>query len=137
MPKENPPDLNSILEALQGRRKYPASWLGMSPIKEFAAQSKPPQYKMTEANIDRFEEDTIKAASGAIRVLEDALAKWDAIHEKPDELQDKFDDYRKFHAELVEWEQRILKSRAKGEKPDFTARVDRLLEYSRICMAHR
>lgn len=138
MPKaESPPDLNSVIDFLKGKGKMPPIAVDEAMLRKIAAPKPTPKDPITEKNIDRFEEDTIKAASGAIRVLEDALARWDAIKDKPGEFREKFEDYRKFHAELVGWEQKILKSKAKGEELDFFARVDRLLGYSRICEAHR
>ncbi len=136
---DSSPSLDSIIEALKGEREYPASWLDLSPIKRFKAETNPPQYGITEKTIDRFEEDTIKAASEAIRVLEDALAKWESMKGRPDaeDYKEQFDDFQKLHAELTRWEQGILKSRARGEALGFDSRVKRLLEYSRIFEAHR
>src|SRR5512137_2828735 len=81
---------------------------------------------ITEKNIDRVEEETIAKASEAIRVLEDALSKWDALEKKPEEYEQDFQGLRQLYGELVDWEQRILKSKAKEEQMDFYSRVDRL-----------
>jgi hypothetical protein len=92
---------------------------------------------ITEKNIGRVEEETIAKASEAIRVLEDALAKWDAQEKKPEEYEQDFEGLRQLYGELVDWEQRILKSRASDERLDFYSRVDRLLVFARIFTSRR
>ncbi|MCI0504162.1 hypothetical protein L0Y65_05645 [Candidatus Micrarchaeota archaeon] len=134
---ERPPGLSSILKALKGREEFPPAWLDEGMLRKFAVARPPPDNPITEKNIDRFEEETIRAASAAIRVLEDALAKWESVKDKPGTFVPRFEDYGRFHAELAGWAENILKSKAKGEALDFDSRVERLLAYSRICAAHR
>ncbi len=129
--------LDSILRALRGQEEFPRGALDESLVRKFGVDRPRPQNPITEKNIDRFEEDTIHAASSAIRVLEDALAKWESVKDKPETFKPRFENYRIFLDELTEWEEGILKSRSSGEELGFDARVERLLAYARICAAHR
>ena len=105
---------------------------------EEAKKKRPPvENQITEKNIEQVEKETIEIASRAIYVLEDALSKWEGFGDKPEEIKVEFDKFKSFHSALVEWEQKILKSKASDEQLDFYARVDRLKEYARICFAHR
>ncbi|MEW6036479.1 MAG: hypothetical protein AB1529_07750 [Candidatus Micrarchaeota archaeon] len=132
--------LPQILDALTGKRppKDYQDDKGLLSLLNRAPRPKAPQGdRITEDNIERFENETIEMASKAISVLEDALSKWDGLKEKPDELRPEFDNFRSFHKEIVQWERDILKSRANKEVLDFESRVDRLREYARICRTHR
>ena len=137
MPKEGPPTISAILESLKQGRK--PGWLDEKELLGRFNVKKPipPAERITEKNIDDFEKQTIEVTSRAIFVLEDALSKWEALKEKPADLVPEYEKYKGFHDKLVEWAEKILRSRAKGDELDFYARVDRLLEYSRICKEYK
>lgn len=139
MPKpERRAQLQEIIEILKGQRE-PEKGMLESPLPGGIElkPAPPPRDRINEGNIEQAEIKTIEVASQMIRVLEDAISKWEGAKEKPDELRAQFEDYGRFHAELSDWEEKILKSRAKKEELDFFARMDRLLAFSRICAAHK
>ena len=129
--------MSDIIDAIRTGKK-PENGIDQEALERIRKKRAPaPDGRITERNIDVYEKETVEAASRAIFVLENALSKWDALKDKPDELSEEFEKFRSFHDRLVEWAEKMLRSRAKGGKLDFNARVDRLLEYSRICKAHR
>jgi hypothetical protein len=134
------PSLPQILEILAGERPirdYKDDKKLLILIKRVPLPKVPPWDRISEKNIERFENETIEMASRAITVLEDALSKWEALKEKPEDLKPEFDAFRSFHDEIARWERSILQSRAKKEELDFESRVDRLREYARICRTYR
>ena len=138
MPKsDTTPNLSSVLDAIKNN-KNPGDYPDQGFIRRAMEKKLPkPKDPITANNIDEYEKETISVASRAIFVLEDALAKWDSLKDKPEDLRPEFDNFRNFHANLVEWTQKILRSRSSGEEVDFYSRVDRLKEYAKICKAHK
>lgn len=89
---------------------------------------------VSEENIDVVERETIDKVNHTITVLEGVMATWDAAKEKPLEMSDRFDQYRRFLDALLDWESRALKARSKGET--FQNRVNRLREFVDMCYAY-
>ena len=87
-----------------------------------------------QTNIEQVERETIDKVNKTITVLEASIATWDASKEKPDDLADKFERYRKFHDALAEWETKALRALSKSE--DIGTRMVRLKEFVDICYSY-
>lgn len=89
---------------------------------------------VSENNIDEVENETIERVNKTISVLENSIAIWDAAKEKPAELQEEFDRFKKFYSALTQWETKAL--RIKQKVPDFAVRVNMLKEFTDICQMY-
>ncbi len=83
-----------------------------------------------ESNIEAVEAQTLERVNQTITVLEGALATWDSSKEKPVELSNRFEKYRRLHKALSNWEVEFLRARQKAN-PD--ERLKRLNEFVEIC----
>jgi hypothetical protein len=90
--------------------------------------------RLDESNISQIEKETIDKVNKTITVLEASIATWDATKEKPDDISDKFQRYKKFHDALAGWETKALKAMGKQER--FDSRVKRLEEFIDICYSY-
>jgi len=105
------------------------------------AEASPPGKKMaqpaaapdviSESNIAEVEKEALERVSRAISILEDALAKWEASSEKPDEMKEEVERYRRLLEQFSGWERGALIARGSGE--DFKTRLGRLKEFIAIC----
>ena len=93
-----------------------------------------PVEPINEGNIDRIEQETVKEVSRAITVLESALAQWNGMDKKPQELEPDFERYKSFHDALEDWETKSLRSM--GKAMTFAERLDHLKEFVSICNSH-
>ncbi len=107
---------------------------GFAPAAGSGAKAPPPAEPITERNIDRIEEETVKEVSRAITVLESALAQWNGLEKKPMELEPDFERYKSFHDALEQWETKSL--RAIGKAMTFEQRLDHIREFVNICNTH-
>lgn len=90
--------------------------------------------QITEENIAEAEKETLENASKAISLLENALAKWEASKDKPEDLMKDFARYRAFRDELAQWMTKALKSR---ESLPFEKRAEHLRKFVEICYKYR
>jgi Asp-tRNA(Asn)/Glu-tRNA(Gln) amidotransferase A subunit family amidase len=90
--------------------------------------------ELSEDNIDIIQRETIRRVNKTVTALEAALATWDASEEKPEDMEERFANYRRFHDALEDWERKTLKAQNKKEK--FEVKVRRLREFVDICFAN-
>ncbi|MEW6722053.1 MAG: hypothetical protein AB1324_02235 [Candidatus Micrarchaeota archaeon] len=91
--------------------------------------------RITEENIGEAEKETIRIASGTLSALESALASWEALKEKPWELEEKFKKYEWLRCALEEWMKKMLQ--AQGDSGSLEARQKRLSEFAKICRQYK
>ena len=89
---------------------------------------------MSEKELRKVEDETLRKVNSTISSLEIAIAGWNASKEKPEELARKYRNYVWLHEELSKWATRLLKSR-KG-KADFDERIGLLGEFVKICSSY-
>lgn len=90
--------------------------------------------ELSKDNIDIIQRETVRRVNKTVTALEAALATWDASEEKPDDMAEKFENYRRFHDALEDWERKTLQAQKKNEK--FETKVRRLREFVDICFAN-
>ncbi len=98
--------------------------------------SQPPNPSLpsiSQENIGEVEKEALAMANKAISLLEQAIAAWDNAKDKPPELKETIQRYRRFHEALSDWEKRMLQSMGKA---DFNARVRMLEEFVRISKSY-
>jgi hypothetical protein len=98
------------------------------------ARGPPPPEPITERNIDKIEQETVKEVSRAIMVLESALAQWNGLDKKPQELEEDYERYQSFHDALEDWETKALRSM--GKAMTFEQRLEHIREFVSICNSH-
>ncbi|MFH0884252.1 MAG: hypothetical protein V1861_00915 [Candidatus Micrarchaeota archaeon] len=89
--------------------------------------------EINETNIEEIEKKTMDMALKAISTLESSLAVWDGAKEKPKEMADRFEGYRRLHTALTKWVSGVLKARKGGAIPAFEDRLQKLREFTDIC----
>ncbi len=80
------------------------------------------------------EKETMKKVNRTITTLEAAIATWETAKEKPEDLKDRFTNYKRLHDALMKWERDVLKAMEREDK--FDVRVRRLQEFVDICYAY-
>ncbi len=90
--------------------------------------------ELSKDNIDIVQRETIRRVNKTVTALEAALATWEASKEKPEDMEEKFTNYRRFHDALENWERKSLQ--AQNKKENFETKVKRLNEFVEICFAN-
>ncbi len=89
--------------------------------------------ELTDADIVESEKATMENVSRTISALEVAMAEWDALTKKPDDLAAKMEHYKKVHEALADWQIRAARS---FESDSREARVRLLWEFVDLCHAY-
>jgi len=93
-----------------------------------------PKHSMSEKELRKIEDDTLKKVNSSISSLEIAIATWHATKKKPKDLEPKYEKYIWLHKELSKWATRMLKSRKHGS--GFDARIKLLGNFVKICSVY-
>ncbi len=89
---------------------------------------------MSEKELRKLEDETLRKVNSTISSLEIAIAGWNASKERPDDLAHKYRNYIWLHEELSRWATRFLKSRKR--RPKFDERIGLLSEFVKICNSY-
>ena len=84
--------------------------------------------------IDDMERQALDKANKAISAIENAIAVWEASQDKPEDLKPRMIRLKYFYDALSNWEKKLLKSM--GRKDQIGERVERLKEFTDICLTY-
>lgn len=86
------------------------------------------------SNIDEMEKQALDKANKAISAIENAIAVWEASQDKPEDLKPRMIRLKYFYDALSNWEKKLLRSM--GRKDQVGERVERLKEFTEICLTY-
>lgn len=99
--------------------------------RKIKADIEPAKEPFTEKNIGGIEDRVMEKASKMIGTLEESMARWESLGEKPQELEKDYKLCLWYHEALSSWLKEML--RAKSKNPDYYVRIKMLMDFAKIC----